>query len=160
MKVLTDVLTGARFNDYTELDTYEYGDEKPGQRRPYGAQVCAKHAKEFNMRKGLSRGLGVSVCGIVGCNAEAEHYYEFNTEATGHPEKEKDESPTTSPAAETEESTEEKASLATWETLEESGEEGTLEPQAPTPPAQKPRRKAKRREQKSPEKPGVIAMID
>jgi hypothetical protein len=80
-KKMTDTLTGAVFDDFAERDTFAYGDEDPDkEREKYVTQVCAEHAKQHNLGKGLDRGTGVGICGVVGCEEQANHHYRFNAQ--------------------------------------------------------------------------------
>jgi hypothetical protein len=79
MRILTDALTGARFDDWIEVDSVTYGDEEPGAlNNKYWTQVCDEHAKQYDMKKGLSRGTGIGICGVAKCDEQAAHQYGFD----------------------------------------------------------------------------------
>jgi hypothetical protein len=76
-EIVTDALTGARFNDYEKMDATPMGLEIKDEVPEYSTQVCALHVKQLNMQDGLDRGVGTGNCGVVGCEREAEHFYYF-----------------------------------------------------------------------------------
>ena len=79
--IITDELTGARFNDYdTVIPEGLLGAETDDTKFDYVTQVCDEHVKQYGIADGLYRGVGSGQCGIVGCEADADHVYLFMVE--------------------------------------------------------------------------------
>ena len=76
--VAIDKETGTIFDDFVDKravgkDEEEYTDT--------WTQVCDRCAKEHNLLDSyLDCGAGHGICGVLGCNNESDHYYDFNRE--------------------------------------------------------------------------------
>jgi hypothetical protein len=79
--IITDQLTGARFNDYdTVIPDVLLGVETDDTKFDYVTQVCEDHVKQYGIADGLYRGVGSGQCGVVGCDNDADHVYLFMIE--------------------------------------------------------------------------------
>ena len=77
MRVLTDHKTGARFDDWVDIDTDE--DAYLGA----WTQVCGYCVRKLNLiKKNLSPTSDGPGCGVEGCDKTAEYYYDFDPEVT------------------------------------------------------------------------------
>ena len=70
-----DKITGTLFDDFTmqnSSDDYDFDCDT-------WAQVCDKCAKEHRLQDSyLELGAGHGICGVLGCNEQSDHYYDFN----------------------------------------------------------------------------------
>lgn len=72
MIIAIDKITGTLFDDFVKQDNEGYTKDT-------WTQVCNKCAKEHRLpSKGLDKGYGSGICGVLGCNEESDHYYDFN----------------------------------------------------------------------------------
>jgi len=71
--IAIDKVTGTLFDDFTnQPEEYEFDTDT-------WTQVCDRCAKEHRLPdKGLDKGCGYGICGVLGCNEESDHYYDFN----------------------------------------------------------------------------------
>lgn len=75
--IAVDKETGTRFDDWV------YNDKGEDYDTDTWSQVCDKCAKKFHLLDSyLAEGEAPegTICGIEGCNNEADHYYDFNRE--------------------------------------------------------------------------------
>ena len=72
MKQVKDIETGCIFDDWVEQSNEEYDTNT-------WSQVCDECAKKHNLLDSyLDIDSGHAICGVKGCNKEADHYYDFN----------------------------------------------------------------------------------
>jgi hypothetical protein len=72
--IAIDKETGTLFDDYTLQSIEEFDTDT-------WTQVCDKCAKEHCLLDSyLETGAGHGICGVLGCNNESDHYYDFNRE--------------------------------------------------------------------------------
>lgn len=73
-KNLKDKNTNCKFDDYVEYseqEAEEYGTDA-------WTQVCDECSKKHNLLDSyLDTGSGNGICGVVGCQNESDHYYDF-----------------------------------------------------------------------------------
>ena len=75
--MITDIETGVKFEDYTENAINDFDTT-------YWTQVCDQCAKKYGLLDSyLSIGDGSGICGVVGCNSDSDHYYDFNAKQSG-----------------------------------------------------------------------------
>lgn len=75
---LKDKNSTASFDDYTKNDTKDNYD------MPYWTQVCDACAKKHKLSDAhIDNGAGNGICGVVGCDKEADHYYDFTPDTQG-----------------------------------------------------------------------------
>jgi len=69
-----DIETGTVFDDYVPQDTEEFDTDT-------WTQVCDECAKKHHLLDSyLDIGSGHGICGVEGCDKEADHYYDFTRE--------------------------------------------------------------------------------
>jgi len=67
-----DKETNTIFDDFVPQDTNEFDTDT-------WTQVCDKCAKEHHLLDSfLDINSGHGICGVKGCDKEADHYYDFN----------------------------------------------------------------------------------
>jgi len=72
--MITDIETGTYFDDYTENPITDFDTT-------HWTQVCDECAKKHHLLDSyLAIGDGSGICGVVGCNNESDHYYDFQGE--------------------------------------------------------------------------------
>lgn len=71
--IAIDKETGTRFDDWVWNEPHEEFVCE------VWTQVCDKCAKKHGLLDSyLDLGSGHGICGVVGCNRESDHYYDFN----------------------------------------------------------------------------------
>lgn len=74
MNIKLDKETGTVFDDFTK------NDEKENFDKTFWTQVCDSCANDHKLPKtNLDIDSGHGICGVLGCNNQSDHYYDFNT---------------------------------------------------------------------------------
>ena len=75
--IAIDKITGTLFDDFTLQNA---GDDEDFDTDTW-TQVCDKCASEHHLHDSyLDIGAGHGICGVLGCNSQSDHYYDFNRE--------------------------------------------------------------------------------